>query len=113
MGYLTTNSTSSFVAASTVTAGYRPAVQFTIKNIGTNVAGSWRFSANIPTSVGYVFDSLTQQPLNPGDSVAYTLGFDNATIGSNESITITANYDNAIAESNTTNNTASTIVNVQ
>jgi hypothetical protein len=113
VGYLTTDTADSFVAASTVPAGYRPAVEFTVKNVGTNVAGEWSFSANIPTSVGNTYDSVAQQSLNPGDSVDYTLGFDQALVGTNEPITIDVNYNNAIAESSTANNSITASVNVQ
>jgi hypothetical protein len=113
VGYLTTDAADSFVAASTVPAGYRPAVEFTIKNIGTNVAEPWRFSATIPTTVGYTYQSNEQQSLNPGDSIDYTLGFDDATVGTNETISITANFDHAVAESNTSNDSATASVTVQ
>lgn len=113
VGYLTTNSPDSFVAAAVVPNGYRPAVKFTVKNIGTNVAGAWRFSAVIPTTIGFQYQSVAQQPLNPGDSIDYTLGFDQATTGTGETISITANFDNAIAESNSGNDTATALVTVQ
>ena len=113
VGYLTTNTTDSFVAATVVPHGYRPAVKFTIKNIGTNVAGSWAFSAVIPTQTAYIFQSQSQQPLNPGDSIDYTLGFDSPLTGPNQQIRVNANYNNAIAESNTANNSATATLNVQ
>lgn len=113
VGYLTTATADSFVAATVVPHGYRPAVKFTVKNIGTNVAGAWAFSANIPTSIGNTYQSTTQQSLNPGDSIDYTLGFDQALIGTNEPITIRVNYNNAIAESNTANDVITANVTVQ
>lgn len=108
IGYLATTSAESFVASSTIPSGSRPAVKFTIKNTGTNVTGSWRFSASIPTQTAYIYQSPIQQPLNPGDSIDYTLGFDQAIAGSNKMISITANFDHAVGESNTNNNSAST-----
>ena len=107
IGYLATTSAESFVASSTVPSGSRPAVRFTIKNIGTNVAGPWRFSASIPTQSAFLYQSTAQQSLNPGDSIDYTLGFDQAIAGSNKMISITANFDRAVGESNTNNNSAS------
>lgn len=112
IGYLGTASGGSFVASSTVPSGFRPAVRFTIKNIGTNIAGVWRFSASIPTQTAYVYQSQPQQALNPGDSIEYTLGFDQATNGADKMISITANFDHAISESNTNNNSASTKVTI-
>lgn len=107
-GYLETTSTSSFVASSTVPAGRRPAVRFTIRNVGTNTSGSWRFSAFIPTRNSYLYQSQLQQSLLPGDSIEYILGFDQANPGANQTITITANFDHAVAESATVNNSIST-----
>ena len=106
-GYLTTTSTDSFVATSTVPFGTRPAVKFTIKNIGTNATGQWRFSASIPTQSAYTYQSQLQQSLLPGESIEYTLGFDQAIAGSNKMISVTANFDRTIGESNTNNNGAS------
>ncbi|MHB1162933.1 MAG: CARDB domain-containing protein [Minisyncoccota bacterium] len=112
VGYLATSSADSFVASGTVPTGSRPAVSFTIKNIGTNVAGAWRFSASIPTQTAYVYASQPQQSLNPGDSIDYTLGFDQATAGANKMISITANSDHAIAESNSNNDSASATITI-
>ncbi len=112
VGYLATSSTSSFVVANTVPYGARPAIQFTVKNIGTNVAGAWNFSASIPTQTAFVYQSLPQQALNPGDSIDYTLGFDQALAGSNETITVTVNPNHSIIESNTTNDVISASLNV-
>jgi hypothetical protein len=113
VGYLLTNSTSSYVSGSTTPAGDRPAVKFTVRNSGTNVAGAWIFIASIPTTSGYVYTSLPQQALNPGDSIDYVLGFDNAAVGSGKVITITVNSDHRVAESNLNNDVATAIVNVQ
>jgi len=107
-GYLVGTTTDSFVASSAIPNSIRAAVQFTIKNIGTNVTGPWRFSASIPTQVVYIYQSPLQQPLGPGDSIDYTLGFDQANRGVDQTISITANFDHAVVESNTDNNSAST-----
>ncbi len=112
IGYLATTSADSFVASSTVPAGSRPAIRFTIKNVGMNGAGAWRFSASIPTQTAYIYESQPQQPLNPGDSIDYTLGFDQPNKGANETISITANFDHAVAESNPNNNSASAQVTI-
>jgi hypothetical protein len=107
VGYLETASTDSFVASSTAPLGSRPAVRFTIRNIGTNTAGSWRFNASIPTRIAFFFQSQPQQPLKPGERIDYTLGFDQGNSGTNQTIIVTANFDHAIGESNTNNNSDS------
>jgi len=112
VGYLDSASTDSFIASSTVPFGNRPAVTFTIKNIGTNASGQWRFSAVIPTQTAYIYQSQLQQSLLPGDSIDYILGFDQANKGANQPISITANFDKAIGESNMNNNSASTKVTI-
>lgn len=121
VGYLATTSADSFIAASTVPAGGRPAVSFTIKNVGTNATGAWCFSASIPTQTAYIYQSQPQQSLNPGDSIDYTLGFDQANRGSGQTISISANISNpsnigtcasTITESNSNNNSASATVTI-
>jgi hypothetical protein len=111
-GYLTSADTNSFVPAIVIPHGMRPAVKFTVRNIGTNVAGAWQFQASIPTQVGYQYQSTPQQALNPGDSIDYTLGFDQPNLGA-QTITIIANYNNAIIEATTANDTSSAHVTIQ
>lgn len=107
-GYLATTSAESFIASSTVPAGNRPVVKFTIKNIGTNVSGPWRFSASIPAQTAYIYQSQIQQSLNPGDRIDYTLGFDQANKGVDQMISITVNFDRSVTELHTDNNSAAT-----
>ncbi|OGG39763.1 hypothetical protein A2118_01825 [Candidatus Kaiserbacteria bacterium GWA2_50_9] len=116
VGYLTTASADSFVASSTVPTGSRAAVSFSIKNVGANASGPWCFSATIPTHSSYLYQSQPQQSLNPGDSIDYTLGFDQAYRGADQMISVTANIANTantatcartVTESNTNNNSAS------
>ncbi|MFI5260421.1 MAG: hypothetical protein ACHQU0_01330 [Candidatus Paceibacteria bacterium] len=112
VGYLSTTTTDSFIATTTVPNGNRPAVVFTIKNVGGSATGPWRFSASIPTQTAYIYQSQPQQSLNPGDSIDYTLGFDEANKGANQMISITANFDHAVTESTVNNNSASASVTV-
>ena len=112
IGYLATSSASSFIASSTVPAGDRPAVTFTIKNIGAAATGAWRWSASIPTQTAYVYTSDAQPSLAPGDSIDYTMGFDQAASGANQVISITANPDKAVTESDLKNDSASTTITV-
>lgn len=113
VGYLTTTSADSFVAARTVPSGNRPAVTFTVKNTGTNATGSWNFRASIPTRRAYTYESPQQQSLLPGESIDYTLGFDQATTGTDQLITLSVNDNRMAVESNYNNNTTSAAVNVQ
>lgn len=110
VGYLTSDSTETFVGGTTVPSGKRPAVKFTIKNVGTNWTGVWRFTATIPTRSATTFVSDPQQSLAPGESIDYTLGFDNTLRGSAETITISANSSHTASDLNTSNDTASATI---
>ena len=117
IGYLATTSADSFIASTTVPVGSRPAVTFTIKNSGTNATGAWRWSASIPTASNFIYQSVPQQNLNPGDYIDYAFGFDQAIPGVDKMISITANIKYvdpitnaitpAVTESNPDNNSAS------
>ena len=117
VGYFATND--SFVSSSTIPAGYHPAVKFIVKNIGTNWTGTWNFNASIPTHPAKVYKSEPQQSLcrlGENDTctnfIEYTLGFDRANVGTGQEISITVNSDNAVADSNSSNNNALTIVTI-
>ncbi len=112
VGYLNATSTNSFIASSTVPIGKLPAIKFTVKNIGTNISGEWRFSAYIPTRPFYLYKSSKQRTLRPNESIDYTLGFNQASQGLDKVISIKVNFDNTVAESITTNDTASTSITI-
>lgn len=113
VGYFATTSTDNlFIASPIAPAGTRPAVKFTVKNIGTNVTGAWRFSASIPTVPVRVYQSDLQKSLASGDSIDYTLGFDRASVGADQVISITANPTHTVLESNFANNGTSTKVTI-
>jgi CARDB len=105
-GYLASDSTASFVAASVIPPGARPAVQFSVANDGTNSTGPWGFIAQIPTYNGSVFTSPVEQNMNPGDHIVYTLGFNEAIPGPAQTVTVVADPNNEIDESNESNNIA-------
>jgi len=107
VGYLTSASAESFVASPSVPSGSRPAVRFTVRNVGTGVAGPWIFFATIPAMNSYVYQSQAQQGLNPGDTIEFTLGFDQANKGVDQTVSITVNPNRAVTESNVSNNDSS------
>ncbi len=112
VGYLTNNSTDSFVSGVIVPSGDNAAVKFSVTNIGTNISGSWIFNANLPTNTSFIFTSNPQQSLRPGERIDFTLGFDRAQSGIRQ-ITITADPNNQVSESNETNNTAVSNITIQ
>jgi subtilase family serine protease len=76
------------------------------------MTGPWTFSASIPTQTSYIFQSPEQQPLAFGDSIDYTMGFDQAMVGANQKILIIVNPDNKVIESTEKNNSASTTITI-
>ena len=111
-GYLSSDSTDSFVPANIIPPGARPAVKFSIANKGTNVTGPWSFLAQIPTINGSVFSSPVEPSLNPGDHTVFTLGFNQAIPGPAQTITVVADPNDNIPESNEGNNSAAAAVTI-
>lgn len=59
-----------------VRAGSQVSLQFIVENVGTNVAPkNWIFTASLPYSPAYTYQSPSQPALYPGDKVVYTLGY--------------------------------------
>jgi hypothetical protein len=111
-GYLSGPSTASFVPAHIIPPGARPAVEFSVADVGTNVTGPWNFVANIPSFNDTVFNSPVEPSLNPGDHTVFTLGFNEAIPGQAQPITVLADPNNYIHESNEGNNSASAAVTI-
>jgi hypothetical protein len=111
-GYLAGPDTSSFVPASIIPPGARPAVEFSIANNGTNSTGPWNFLAEMPSKGNQVFTSPTEPSLNPGDHTVFTLGFNEAIPGPAQTITVIADPNDNIVESNEGNNSASAAVTI-
>ncbi len=111
-GYLAGDSTDSFVPASIIPPGARPAVKFSIADVGTNSTGPWNFLAKIPNINGTVFNSPIEPSMNPGDHIVFTLGFNQALLGPAQTITVIADPANQIVESNEGNNSAAVAVTI-
>lgn len=112
-GYLTSANTNSFRASREVPDGERGAVKFTIANRGTNVAGSFRFEVELPTSPSYTYRSSTQQSLRPDERIEYVLGFDRTRTGDNRTISIEIDSRDDVPESNERNNTHSVRIDIE
>lgn len=109
VGVLTSSATSTesqFRHSNSVGIGEKPAILFDIKNAGTNVASSWRFTAQLPTANGNFLSDI-QAPLAPGNGVRFTIGFDEGirNPGGNP-VTITVDPGNELREFSESNNTA-------
>lgn len=115
VGYLRTNSASSFRKDNEVPDGEAGAFRFIVRNKGTNISGLWRFRAELPTEDNDddVYSSGWQPSLVPGASKTYTLGFDDPEVGNNRRIDIEVDYSHAVIESNESNNDDSATIDVE
>ncbi len=102
-GYINTT-TLAFVAAKEVKPDQRAAIRFEIVNIGSKAAKDWTFAAVLPTFPGYIFQSNTQQTLNPGDRVQFTLGFDSILKKTENEFIINVDPIGSVQETDKTNN---------
>lgn len=100
-------------APQSVPAGSRIALQFVVTNIGTNAAqAGWVFNAVLPYNPVYVYPSVGQQMLYPGDKIVYTLGYDAVPAngysyyGNQSQATINVDTNNYVPELNEANNSA-------
>lgn len=112
VGYLRTNSPSSFIASSRVPEGRFPAVRFTVRNIGTNISNYWELEADLPTSDNERFNFQTQNPLRPNASKTYTIYFDNPSSGNDERIRIEVDTTDTVRETNENNNTDTATIDI-
>ena len=89
------------------------AIRFQVKNIGTNVSGSWKLRINTPSRTTPYFDSDYQQSIKPGDRIIYTTSFNSPiAVGINTSY-ITADPLNMIDELSESNNEIIVPINIQ
>jgi len=115
VGYLRTkNDTDTFVASNSASSGRDGAVKFTVKNIGTNVTGSWKFQAILPTSSSNsTFTSPTQDSLQPGESVDFVLGFQHTRSDNDRDIVIKVDSAKTVDESDEGNNSDSDTIDLK
>ncbi len=99
--------TNVFTNTGVVHRGQRAAVRFVVENLGDKTSPYWNFNAVLPTLPYYIFSSDMQQPLNPGDRIEFTLGFDSADPSVNDSqFVVNVDPSSAIPESTKVNNIA-------
>jgi hypothetical protein len=82
-------------------------IRFEIRNDGDAATGPWSFTAVLPSLSTPTYNSNTQVSLRPGESIIFTLGFDNLTNKKTSVITINADPQNFVSESIEYNNIAS------
>lgn len=105
--------TNEFSVASIIPRGARGGVRFEVVNLGTKASGGWSFNAPLPTLPFFIFQSVTQPSLNPGDRIEYVIGFDSVdTRTSTGTIVINVDPTSSVKESNENNNLARVTVNI-
>ncbi|MCW9054596.1 MAG: hypothetical protein OQJ98_01275 [Candidatus Pacebacteria bacterium] len=95
-----------FTPIDTLTAtDTKAAIRFEIKNIGDKTSDQWTFNAVLPTMPMYIFHSESQQALNPGDKIVFTLEFNQIDLAVHGgAITINADPTGSMKERNEENN---------
>lgn len=105
------NTATNLIASKTTFTSYETVgIKFEIRNDGGNVSGPWYFTAVLPSTTNPNFTSQPQRSLQPGESIQYTLGFNNLLNQSSNNITINADPINSVRESNESNNIATSVV---
>jgi hypothetical protein len=89
------------------------AMKFEVKNIGTNVSGSWKLRINTPSRTTPYYDSPDQSSIKPGDRIIYTTSFDNPTTLGINTAYITADPLNNVNEISESNNQIIVPINIQ
>lgn len=102
--------TNVFTPTTTLKVSDRIAVKFEVENIGTAASGDWYFSAVLPTYPMFIFQSESQQTLNPGDKIEYTIGFDQAEPDVDGRFLVNVDPNSALAEASETNNMATATI---
>ncbi len=96
--------TKQFVQTNAINQNDEIAVRFVVKNIGTNISGSWRMRINMPSLTTPTYESPYQRSLKPGEAILFTSTFTNP----NSQYSLTANIYvdpiNEINESSKANN---------
>lgn len=88
------------------------AIKFSVRNIGTNVAGPWDLRLNMPSRTTPYYDGGLQPALKPGEQIDYVASFDSPITQGINTAYITADPMNLIAESNESNNSLTVPLNI-
>lgn len=107
---ISTGGGSGFLHANSVQAGERPAIVFTVMNVGTLASDRWQFTANLPTLDGRYL-SPVQQPLGPGEGRRFTLGFGELNKTGENPVTVSAFSWSPSTDKNPANDAATAVFN--
>lgn len=79
-------------------------IKFEVKNVGSNVSGSWKLRINAPSRTTPYFDSDNQVSIKPGDKIVFTATFDSPSAVGINTAYITIDPLGLIDESSKSNN---------
>jgi hypothetical protein len=101
-----------FVSTSYAGANDEIGIRFQVKNIGTNVSGSWKLRINSPSRTTPYYDSPYQTSIKPGDRMIFTASFDSPVSMGINTAYITVDPLSMVDESSKTNNQIIVPINV-
>ncbi len=104
------NSSGNFVGTSLIDENDTVAVQFIVTNQGQSNSGVWYFNAILPTEYPSSYPSGPQISLRPGESIQFTLSFDEVKRQRENTFMVSIDPYNWIGESNESNNTSTVIL---
>lgn len=102
----TVNATgTAFTARTTIPKGERAAIVFDVTNQGKGRSAPWNFFVHLPTLEPYLFRSVTQNALLPGERVRFTIGFSDIREGTTSAV-LTIDPDNVLNDADRSNDHA-------
>ena len=96
--------TNLYTPTTALSAYDRVAVKFEVTNTGTNRIDSWIYNVSLPTNPYYLYTSIPQQTLNPGDRIQFVIAFDSIQARADNQVVISADPQNTIQENDESNN---------
>jgi hypothetical protein len=101
-----------FIKTNNIRSSDKARIHFVVKNNGGQQTGGWTLTASLPNAASGNFTSQIQNSLAPGQTADFYIDFDGFQNQGSSITTITVDPDNRVYESNETNNTASTYLNI-
>ncbi len=114
LGYLDRNTNQFIPVTGSLDRSQRVGIRFAVINQGgASTLRQWNFNAFLPTSPLFTYNTDMQQPLNPGEKIEYTLGFDRLQDQRSNTLRIELDGGNLIDETDETNNNMQVLIPTQ
>ncbi len=105
VGYM---SNGTFIPTYSIPRSARAVVKFVVTNTGNEATGNYTFTADLPSTTDSSYTSNVQTSLGAGQSMEYTLAFDNIRNTGSNAATVRVDSGSQVSETNENNNSAST-----